>query len=165
MTKELNSFYKKSDERIGCLIKPFLKIHAMFEYHMAYLKGTYEKLKNGRYIEKSYPVSTIVVHDYGYVMVDDESIYVYTKISIQNLEKFDFRKLEKYDYEAYSSHERNYVFFKSIDDINVKNEKLKTIYDSEVEFEFSFDETLAPDELYDFFKVLKRYKFHDNTAC
>ena len=160
--KELNSFYKIQNERLTKLLEPFLKAKSIFDYHTAYLSETYEKLKNGRYVRNYYPVSAIVVKNYGTVLLDGKSVVVQTRLSVDDLSTIDLKKFTGLEYDIYSNHERNYIYYRSTDtNINIKD-KIKSIYDNDVMFEFYFDEEIEPNELYDFFKLLKKSKFKYN---
>ena len=163
MKKDLNSIYKKTDAIEAKLLTPFLKIHSIFDYHTGYLKGTYEKLKNGKYIANYYPVSSIIVHNYGVILIDVDEIVINTKMKVTDLETFNIDKLDNYDFDMYSCHERNYIIYRSTDKGKVDfHSKINEIYDNDIMFEFKFDLASDENDIYDFFKFLKRNKFRYN---
>ena len=126
--KELNSFYKISDERLTKLLEPFLKAKSIFDYHTAYLKESYEKLKNGRFVRNYYPVSAIVVKNYGTVLLDGKSVVVQTRLSVDDLSSIDLKKFSGLEYDIYSNHERNYIYYRSTDtNTNIKD-KIRIIF-------------------------------------
>ena len=100
--------------------------------------------------------------NYGTVLLDGKSVVVQTRLSVDDLSTIDLKKFTGLEYDIYSNHERNYIYYRSTDtNINIKD-KIKSIYDNDVMFEFYFDEEIEPNELYDFFKLLKKSKFKYN---
>ena len=159
MKKEFNTIYQKTNERCRDLASLFCKART-FNYHTCFKNDTYEKLKNGRFIQNEYPVSAIHVHNYGMILIDENEIFVHTKLNVNDLVNFMPSRFASFDYEIYSCHERNYIFFKSNEvHTNKLKEKVNEIYDNDVMFEFSFPFQIDKNEMFDFFKLLKRNRF------
>ena len=156
---ELNEIYKKLEVKSDELIRPFFKIHNIFQSTVAYYSGHYNKNSNVNYQIAYFPIPIISIRGYCKIEVGLDEVSLLTKLKKVDAINFDYNKIKQYKFEAYGVEGylmKYYVEGNTIEELfnDIKSSKKKTIG-----FAFQLGYNVDGDTLYKFVMLLRRNGF------